>query len=163
MEITWDGDPLNMIIAHAGAKKSSWRSPRLLLCATTLASFLLGALLTAYVGHAAERDRVYQLLIYHAVPGKVPALVSRFRDASKLQAKHHLDTLGYWVPGDDPKWADTFVYLMAHRSREEANKNWASFHADPEFQKYLKAEEAEELIKDVDEVYMHPTDFSRLH
>src|SRR5579859_4500644 len=102
---------MNMITDHARAEMNSRRSQKRLLCATTFASFLLGALLASYIGHAAANDRVYQLLIYHAVPGKVPALVSRFRDASKLQAKHHLDTLGYWVPGDDPKWADTFVYL----------------------------------------------------
>lgn len=153
--------PINSL---ALAAMKSWGSHKGLLCATTL-SFLAGVLLAFHLSHAktADSDRVLQLLVYHAVHGKVPALVSRFRDASKLQAKHNLDTVGYWVPDDNSKWADTFVYIIAHHSRDEAKKNWAAFHADPEFQKYLKAEDAEPLIEDVDETYMNPTDFSALH
>lgn len=77
----------------------------------------------------------------------MPALESRFRDASKLQAKHGLNVIGYWVPYGDPAWDNTFIYLVAHSSRDEADRNWSRFHADPEFQKYVKSEQAEPLIE----------------
>ena len=138
-------------------------------CATALLSFVAGALFAAgwtriTLVHA-ESDRVFELMIYHTVPGKVPDLESIFRDVSKLQAKYHLNVIGYWVP-EDPAWQNTFVYLVAHPSREEANANWHALHADPAFLPYRKA--AEPLIEQVngefhvDEIYMRPTDFSAM-
>ena len=95
------------------------------------------------------------------MPGKVPALTARFRDtASKLLAKHHLDAVGYWVPQDAPASENTFVYILAHPSREEAKKNWAAMFADPAFQEMGKLEQTEKLVEKVDSTYMSPTDFS---
>jgi hypothetical protein len=109
----------------------------------------------------ADSNRVFELRIYHAVPGKLPALETRFRDtASKLLAKHGLNAVGYWIPEDAPPWDNTFVYILAHPSREEAKKNWEAFGADPEFQEVLKSEQANKLVEKVDSTFMHPTDFS---
>jgi hypothetical protein len=142
---------------------------KLAFCARVLLSFVTGSLFTAGWTHVtrvqAESDRVFELMIYHAVPGKVPDLESIFRDASKLQAKYHLNVIGYWVP-EDPAWQNTFVYLVAHPSREEAKANWHALHADPAFLPYRKA--AEPLIEQVngefhvDEIYMRPTNFSAM-
>jgi hypothetical protein len=105
-------------------------------------------------------------MIYHTAPGKAPALESIFRDVAKLQSKHNVDVVGYWVPNDDPAWADTFVYLVAQPSREEAKKNWDALHADRAFPEYRR--QASEIIKKVDgeyrvdEVFMRPTDYSAM-
>ena len=73
----------------------------------------------------ADSNRVFELRVYHAVPGKVSALESRFRDtASKLLAKHDLNVVGYWVPEGAPTFDNTFIDIVAHPSREEAKKNW---------------------------------------
>ena len=127
------------------------------LCGIALVSLAAGSLAGP---RPAGGDRVFQLLVYHSPPGKTPALEARFRDAAKLIAGHRLEVVGYWVPGGNPAWADTFVYLVAHRSREEAKKNWDALHADPAFEKYVKAEAVEKLIEKVDSTYMRPTDFS---
>jgi hypothetical protein len=129
-----------------------------------LAAFGAGSLVSAErmrSDQEGRNDRLFDLRIYHAVPGKVPALVDRFEDATSLFAKHHLDVVGYWV-ADDPAWKDTFVYLVAHRSRDEAKKNWDAFHADPAFQKYRDAEKAEKLIEKDDHIYMRPTEYSEM-
>jgi hypothetical protein len=115
----------------------------------------------------ADGNRVFELLVYHTMPGKVPALESIFRDVSKLQDKHDLKVVGFWVPDDkDPAWANTFIYLVAHPSLDEAKKNWAALHADPAFPEYRKqaAEIIEKVGQDyrVDEVYMRPTDYSAM-
>jgi NIPSNAP len=148
-----------------GGKRTGWR-----VCGAALLSFAAGSLLTAHWAHMedvkADSHRVFQLEIYHAVPGKVPALEERFRSASQLQAKHHLDVIGYWVPTDstsgntDPAFANTFVYLVAHANQEDAKKNWDTFHSDPAFQEYVKSERSEKLIEGVDSTFMRPTDYS---
>ena len=149
---------------------SRWKFKSWIVCGTALVSFAAGSLFTARLTRLntvrADSDRVFELMVYHTVPGKVPALESIFRDVSKLQAKHDLNVIGYWVPTDDPAWANTFIYLMAHPSREEAKKNWAALHADPAFPEYRKQavpliERANEDFR-VDEVYMRPTDFSAM-
>jgi hypothetical protein len=113
----------------------------------------------------AASDHLYELMVYHAVPGKAPALESIFQDVSKLQAKHGLSALGYWVPKDDsPAWKDTFVYLVVHSDRQSAEANWNALHADPAFHPYREA--AAPLIQQkdgeyqVDEIYMRPTNYS---
>lgn len=136
-----------------------------------LISFLAGVLFHARVTHPekveADTHQVFELMVYHTLPGKVPALESVFRDASKLQAKYGLKVVGYWVPEEEnPTWKDTFVYLVVHPSREAAERNWNALHADPTFQPYFKA--AAPLIQqvnndyDVDEIYMRPTDYSEM-
>jgi hypothetical protein len=135
------------------------------LCLIALLSFTAGALVTARLAHMdqvrADSNRVFELRIYHTVPGKLPALESRFRDTySKLLAKHDLPVMGYWVPEEAADWDNTFVYLVAHSSREEAKKNWDAMLADPEVQEAIKSEEANKLVEKIDRIYMRSTDFS---
>lgn len=136
----------------------------------SLISFVAGGLVTAFLSRArpveASGDRVFQLMIYHTVPGKASALESVFREASRLQESHGLDVIGYWVPNEDPAWSNTFLYLIAHRSRAEADAHWNELHADPRFVPYRDA--AAPLIQQVngvyrvDEIYMRPSDFSAM-
>ena len=135
------------------------------LCAIALLSFTAGSLMTARLAHMdhvrADSNRVFELRIYHTVPGKLPALESRFRDIySKLLAKHDLQVVGYWVPEGAADWDNTFVYLMGHSNREEAKKNWDAMLADPEVEEAIKAEQANKLVEKIDKIYMRPTDFS---
>ena len=136
-----------------------------------LVSFAAGSLVTLRLAHPrqvkADSNRVFELRIYHTIPGKVPALESIFRDVSKLISKHDLQVIGYWVPNDDPAWANTFVYLVAHPSQEGAKKDWQAVYADPAFPEYRRraAQFIEKVGEDdykVDEVYMRPTDYSAM-
>jgi len=157
----------------APARRNRWRCKGGIVCATTLVSFAAGSLFTARLMHLhqvrADSNRVFELMVYHTAPGKVPELESIFRDVSKLQAKHDIDVVGYWVPNEEaaePAWANTFVYVVAHPSREKAKENWDALHADPAFPEYRK--QASQIIEKVDgeyrvdEVYMRATDFSAL-
>jgi hypothetical protein len=143
-----------------GGKSRGWS-----LCAIALLSFTAGSLMTARLAHMervrADSNRIFELRIYHAVPGRLPALESRFRDIySKLLAKHDLQVVGYWVPEGAADWDNTFVYLVAHSNREEAKKNWDAMLADPEVQEAIKSEEANKLVEKIDRMYMRSTDFS---
>ena len=133
---------------------------------TAFVSFAAGIFISSHLTHLqevkAESNRVFELDIYHAVPGKVPTLAERFRSASKLQTQHRLNVVGYWIPQDSPAFENTFVYLIAHDSQEDAERNWHAFHADPAFQEYVKSEQSEKLIQGVDRTYMLPTDYSSM-
>ncbi|HET7205481.1 MAG TPA: NIPSNAP family protein [Terriglobales bacterium] len=146
-------------------KLKTWRSRGWSVCAIAVLSFTAGSLITARLAHIdqvkADSNRVFELRVYHTVPGKLPALESRFRDVySKALDKHHLQVVGYWVPEGPADWDNTFVYLVAHSSREEAKKNWGAMLADPEVQEAIKSEEADKLVEKIDRTYMRPTDFS---
>jgi|SRR5580704_11158329 hypothetical protein len=136
----------------------------LCIAVVSFAAGSLTALRLVNVSQAnADANRVFELRVYHSVPGKLPALESRFRDtASKLLAKHDLKAVGYWVPDDAPASDNTFIYILAHPSRQEANKNWDAMRADPLFQEMGKSEQADKLVEKVDVMYMHPTDFSAM-
>lgn len=145
----------------------SWKFKGWAVCGIALLSFAAGSLITARLAHTnqvrADSNRVFELRVYHTVPGKAPALVSRFRDtASKLLAKHDLNAVGYWVPEDAPASDNIFIYMLAHPSREEAKKNWNAMRADPAFQEMAKSEQTEKLVEKVDATYLDPTDFSSM-
>ena len=114
-------------------------------------------------GLAAAENRVFELRVYTANEGKLEALKARFRDhTTAIFKKHHMEVVGYWTPqSSDPKSKDTLIYILAHPSREAADKNWKEFQADAEWQK-VKTETEKEgaLAKKVDSTFMDPTSFS---
>jgi hypothetical protein len=109
---------------------------------------------------SAASTHVYELRTYHAAPGKLPELEARFRDHTiGIFNKHHMKSVGYWIPTDNKDYV--LIYVLEHASREEADKNWAAFRADPEWQAVAKASEANgKLVDHVDSVFMTPTDYS---
>ena len=115
----------------------------------------------AYQSSERRQQSCLRARVYHVVPGKLPALEQRFRDStSKLLAKHDLKVVGYWVHEDDPASDNTFIFMLAHASREEAKKNWDAMRTDPEFQETVKSEQTDKLVERVDSTYMLPTNFS---
>lgn len=128
-----------------------------------LVALAAGSLFAARLAHLsqvrADNDRVFELRVYHAVPGKLPALEAQFREKiSVLLSKHDLKVVGFWVSTDAAD--NAFVFMVAHASREEAKKNWAALFADPAFQEILKSEQADKLVEKIDSMYLRPTDFS---
>jgi hypothetical protein len=141
------------------------KSKRWALCAVALVSFASGSLITARLAHIdqvrADNNRVFELRVYHVVPGKLQALESRFRDTtSKLLAKHDLNVVGYWLSEHAVASDSTFIFMVSHSSSEEAKKNWDAMRADLQFQEVVKSEQSEKTVEKVDVTYMHPTDFS---
>jgi len=107
--------------------------------------------------------RVFELRTYHAVPGKFEDLKARFRDhVLDLFAKHGLEPIGgYYEPMEGPGVGNTIIYVLVHESREAADRNWASFAADPEWVKAKADSEADgPLTTSVTRQWLQPTDFS---
>jgi hypothetical protein len=143
-----------------------WKSKCFTACSIGLIAFAAGSLITGRLLHAnevkADSNRVFELRVYHALPGKLPALESRFRDkTSKILDRHKIQAVGYWV-AEDPS-ANSFIWIAASSSQEEEKKNWDAMVADPEFQQdVIKAEQTEKTVEKVDVTHMRPTDFSAI-
>ena len=107
--------------------------------------------------------KIYELRTYTCEPGKLEALKARFRDHTiRIFNKHGIESIGYWVPQDE-RSKNTLIYVVAHPSREAADKNWADFQADPEWKKVAAESEADgKIVQKVERVFMDPTEFSKL-
>lgn len=107
--------------------------------------------------------RIYELRTYTTEPGKLEALKARFRDYTiKIFNKHGMESIGYWVPQDE-RSGNTLIYILAHPSREAADKNWKAFQDDPEWKKVqTESEKDGKIVQKVERVWMDPTEFSKL-
>jgi hypothetical protein len=115
---------MHMTLKAVQSNLQRWRFVAWILIATAFVSFIAGALFAARLTRLkevrADNNRVFELMIYHTVSGKVPALETIFRDVAKLQSKYNLNVIGYWVPNEDPDWKDTFVYLCRSSQPESS-------------------------------------------
>jgi hypothetical protein len=132
--------------------------------------FLCGAsvmlsLSTLRGSNAQPSQHVYELRLYHVHDGKAEALRDRFGNyTDAIFKRHNMKSVGYWVPEDVPDSQKLFVYILEHPSRQEAEKNWAAFQADPEWQKVKAKSEANgPLVDHIDHYFMDPTSFSALN
>lgn len=105
---------------------------------------------------------VYELRVYHAAPGKLGELLTRFREHTvKLFDQHGMKSVAYWTPLNEPEQSNTLIYILRHPSREAAAANWQSFQGDPEWKSVKEKSEANgKLVDKVDSTYMTLTDFS---
>jgi hypothetical protein len=133
-------------------------------------SFVCGALVIA--GFSAVRGsnpesshHVYELRLYHVNEGKMDALKARFGNhTDAIFKRHNMKSVGYWQPEDAPGSQNLFIYILEHPSRQEAEKNWTAFQADPEWQKVKADSEAQgPLVDHIDRYFMDPTSFSALN
>src|ERR1041385_2508329 len=134
---------------------------RLVTYMNRLLAILFGILALTPATAAEPKDsKVYELRIYYSPEGKLDALHARFRDHTmKLFEKHGIENIGYWVPVDNKE--NKLAYIIAHPSREGADKNWAAFFADPEWKKAQKESEANgPIVARVEKYFMQLTDYS---
>ena len=115
-------------------------------------------------GDEKMEKRVFELRTYHAAPGKMDALNTRFRDhTTKLFKKHNMTVIGFWSPTDADQAKRQLVYLLAFPSQEAAAKSWKDFHADPEWKALKEASEKDgKLVEKIESVYLKATDYSPL-
>jgi hypothetical protein len=108
-----------------------------------------------------EKDvRVYEMRTYYATPGKLDALVARFRDhTTKLFEKHGMTNIGYWVPVENP--ANKLIYILAFPNRKARDNSWKAFGADPEWRAVRKESESRgPLVAKLESLLLSATEYS---
>jgi hypothetical protein len=108
-------------------------------------------------------DHIYELRTYTCLPGRLPNLVTRFKDHTlKLFEKQQMENIVYFT-SVEKEGQSKLVYLLAHQSEEAAAKSWSAFRADPD---WIAARDASEkdgkIVEKVESVYLKPLGFSKM-
>jgi hypothetical protein len=132
----------------------------------TALSIVIALVATAFPQEKAARSgkqRVYELRTYHVLPGRMPAMLKRFREhTTTLFEKHGMENVGYWTP-EGKQGETTLIYLLAHDSPEAAKKSWNGFRNDADWQKVRDASEKDgKFVDKVESVFLKATDFSKM-
>ena len=95
------------------------------------------------------------------MPGKLPALLSRFESHTlKIWEKHGIKQAGFWTVliGDGNH---DLHYLLAWDSLADREKKWNAFQADPEWHtKRAETEKNGAIVARVENSILQPTSFS---
>ena len=104
---------------------------------------------------------IYELRIYRCLPGRLPALLTRFETKTlALWEKHGIRQAGFWTTVIGPSHLE-LVYMLAWESMGERQTKWLAFQADPDWQTALAESEKDGLIVgNVASSFMQPTAFS---
>ena len=90
--------------------------------------------LTPYSPEPVINSNVQELRVYQSMPGKLDALNARFANHTiPLFEKHGIENIGYWT--DDVGTSEQLIYMLGYPSLGDREKSWASFQADPEWQR----------------------------
>ena len=128
-------------------------------------AFGLGFSVGGAVHVDAQRSaRVLEVRRYTANEWKLDAFVKRMREGeTALFEKHGMKGVFYAVAAEEPASQNTYLYVLAHQSREAAKKSWDDFRNDPAWKSIRDASEANgPLVGKVESTFVTPTDFSPL-
>ncbi|MBA4057690.1 MAG: NIPSNAP family protein, partial [Marivirga sp.] len=108
--------------------------------------------------------RVFELRTYTCLPGRLPNLITRFKDHTlKLFEKHNMENIAYFTSIEKDNGQAKLVYLLAHKSEDEAAKSWTAFRADPVWVAARDASEKDgKIVEKVESVFMKPLNFSKI-
>ena len=104
---------------------------------------------------------IYELRIYHCVPGRLPALLKRFETITlQLWERHGIRQAGFWTVGIGDSNQDLY-YLLAWESLAEREQKWDAFASDPEWLEKRAGTEADgQIVASVNIQILMPTAFS---
>src|SRR5262249_49814326 len=106
---------------------------------------------------------IYELRIYYAVTGRLPALVSRFQHHTlRIWEKHGIRQAGFWTTliGESNQ---QLTYMLAWDSMAEREKRWSAFLADPEWVATVAETEKDgPLVQNISNELLKPTAFSAM-
>ena len=103
---------------------------------------------------------IYELRIYDAIPGKLPALNDRFAKITLgYFEKHGIKSIAYWT--DVIGISNRLTYLLAFDDLAHRDRAWAAFGADAErIAAFAETERDGPLVARVENKIMRPTPYS---
>ena len=104
---------------------------------------------------------LYELRIYHAMPGRLPDLLKRFDTITlKLWEKHGIKQAGFFTTliGESNQ---ELTYMLAWESLADREKKWTAFQSDPDWiAARAKTEEDGQIVSNIVSQLLVPTSFS---
>lgn len=106
---------------------------------------------------------IYEFRTYVASPGKLSALLDRFRDHTiGLFDKHGIQSIGYWTSSEKGE-EDLLTYIVAFIDEQQRERAWAALREDPERIAIFEAtDKGGKLVAQTSARVMTPTAFSQL-
>ncbi len=104
---------------------------------------------------------LYELRVYHCLPGRLPALLKRFETVTvRLFEKHGIRQLGFWTVAIGESNQD-LVYILQWETLADRDKRFAAFQSDPEWiEARRRSEEDGPLLSSISNSILTPTAFS---
>ena len=104
---------------------------------------------------------LYELRVYHCVPGRLPDLLKRFDTITLgIWKRHGIEQAGFWTTaiGDSNQ---SLYYLLKWESLADREKKWNAFVVDPEWlAKRAETEKDGPIVANVANQLLTPTAFS---
>ncbi len=104
---------------------------------------------------------IYELRVYHCVPGRLPALLKRFETITLgIWERHGIRQAGFWTTlvGSSNQ---TLTYLLAWESLAERETKWTAFASDPDWlAKRAETEKDGAIVSTISNEFLVPTSFS---
>jgi hypothetical protein len=106
---------------------------------------------------------IYELRVYHCVPGRMPALLNAFtRLTLDAWARYGIRQVGFWTTLIGRSTSD-LTYLLAWESLAAREEKWAAFEADAAWNAGMRQFlEGGPLITSLESQLLTPTSFSAL-
>jgi hypothetical protein len=106
---------------------------------------------------------VYELRIYHAVPGRLPDLNNRFSTVTlKLWDRFGIRQVGFWTTLVGPS-NNALYYLLEWESLAQREQKWNAFATNPDWlAARAETEKNGPLVERIENMLLTPTAYSRL-
>ena len=106
---------------------------------------------------------IYEMRVYHCLPGKLPELNKRFETMTlAIWKRHGIRPVGFWTVLVGSSNTD-LVYLLAWESMAERERLWNGFMTDPEWiAKRAESEKGGQIVASIENSFLAPTSFSAL-
>lgn len=104
---------------------------------------------------------IYEMRVYHCVPGRLPALLKRFETITLgIWARHGIRQAGFWTTMLGAS-NQTLTYMLAWESLAERERIWSAFQSDPEWlAKRAETEKDGQIVANIVAEILAPTAFS---
>lgn len=104
---------------------------------------------------------IYELRVYRAVPGRLPAVLKRFETITMaLWKKHGIRQAGFFTTVIGPSNQE-ITYMLAWESMAEREQKWNAFMTDPEWvAKRAETEKDGAIVANIESSVLQPTSFS---
>jgi hypothetical protein len=106
---------------------------------------------------------LYELRIYHAMPGRLPDLNKRFDTITlKLWDRFGIRQVGFWTVAVGPS-NNALYYILEWKDMAEREQKWAAFATSPEWVAARgETEKNGALVDHIENLFLTPTAYSKM-
>ncbi len=104
---------------------------------------------------------IYELRVYHVLPGRMPAMLARFQNHTlRIWERMGIRQAGFWTTLVGESNQD-LTYMLAWESLAEREAKWTAFLADPEWVRVRAESERDgQIVGSLSSQFLAPTAFS---